>query len=160
MNVEKAYIQSPVGIIQIAGNKNGICSLLYTDERIQPSHVPESLLECVQQLEEYFAGTRKQFSVVINPDGTDFQLKVWSQLLTIPYAKTITYLDLALLTGSKYNTRAVGNANGKNKLNIIVPCHRVIGASGKLTGYGGGLWRKEWLLRHEKSHQPEGLFDF
>lgn len=160
MNLEEVYIQSPVGIIQITGNEKGICSITYPDEGIQSERVPDCLLECVQQLEEYFAGTRKQFTVLINPDGTDFQLKVWSQLLTIPYAKTISYLDLALLTGSKYNTRAVGNANGKNKLNIIVPCHRVIGASGKLTGYGGGLWRKEWLLKHEKSHQPEGLFDF
>jgi len=158
MSLESAYIQSPVGILEITGNTEGIRSILFINEAIEPTQVPPALHDCVNQLNEYFAGTRKQFDLELDPAGTDFQLKVWAQLQTIPFGKTISYLDLARLTGSETNTRAVGNANGKNKINIVVPCHRVIGSNGKLTGYGGGLWRKEILLKLEMGITMPGLF--
>jgi methylated-DNA-[protein]-cysteine S-methyltransferase len=158
MNFVSTRIQSPVGILEISGSASGIRSILFINENVEPTEVPECLQDCVRQLNEYFEGTRKQFDLVIDPVGTDFQLKVWKQLQTIPFGKTISYLDLARLTGSETNTRAVGNANGKNKINIVVPCHRVIGSNGKLTGYGGGLWRKEILLKLEKGNSMPGLF--
>jgi methylated-DNA-[protein]-cysteine S-methyltransferase len=158
MNLESARIQSPVGILEISGSALGIRSILFINENVEPTKVPECLQDCVRQLNEYFKGSRKQFDLVIDPVGTNFQLKVWKQLQTIPFGKTISYLDLARLTGSETNTRAVGNANGKNKINIVVPCHRVIGSNGKLTGYGGGLWRKEILLKLEMGNSMPGLF--
>lgn len=158
MNLESARIQSPVGILEISGCTNGIRSILFINDSAEPTKVPECLQDCVNQLYDYFKGTRKKFDLVIDPVGTDFQLKVWEQLQTIPFGKTISYLDLARLTGSETNTRAVGNANGKNKINIVVPCHRVIGSNGKLTGYGGGLWRKEILLKLEMGNTMPGLF--
>jgi methylated-DNA-[protein]-cysteine S-methyltransferase len=158
MNLESARIQSPVGILEISGSTSGVRSILFVNEKVEITEVPTCLQDCVNQLNEYFKGTRKQFDLVIDPVGTDFQLKVWKQLQTIPFGKTISYLDLARLTGSETNTRAVGNANGKNKINIVVPCHRVIGSNGKLTGYGGGLWRKEILLKLEMGNSMPGLF--
>ena len=158
MNLTKAYIHSPVGTIEICGSENGIRSILFLDSDFVASPIPGCLSECVNQLTEYFAGSRKQFDLTIDPQGTDFQLKVWEQLKLIPFGKTISYLELARMTGNASNTRAVGNANGKNKINIVVPCHRVIGSNGKLTGYGGGLWRKEILLRFEMGDQMPGLF--
>ena len=158
MTLDLARIQSPVGILEISGSADGIRSILFINVAIEPTEVPPVLQDCVNQLNEYFAGTRKQFDLVLDPVGTDFQLKVWEQLRTIPFGKTISYLDLARLTGSETNTRAVGNANGKNKINIVVPCHRVIGSNGKLTGYGGGLWRKEILLKLEMGTTMPGLF--
>ncbi len=158
MTLNFTRIQSPVGILEITGSADGIRSILFIDKAIESTEVPPVLQNCVNQLNEYFAGTRKQFDLVLDPAGTDFQLKVWEQLLTIPFGKTISYLDLAKLTGRETNTRAVGNANGKNKINIVVPCHRVIGSNGKLTGYGGGLWRKEILLKLEMGTKMPGLF--
>ncbi len=158
MNIEKAYIQSPVGIIEISGSDAGIRSILFMDNDCELNQIPDCLTECAGQLSEYFAGKRKQFNLKMDPMGTGFQLKVWEQLQVIPFGKTISYLDLARMTGNLNNTRAVGNANGKNKLNIIIPCHRVIGINGKLTGYGGGLWRKEFLLKFEMGNAISGLF--
>ena len=158
MNLESTHIQSPVGIIEITGSDDGIRSIIFLDNESEQSPVPACLQECVNQLNEYFAGKRKLFDVRIDPRGTEFQLKVWEKLQLIPFGKTISYLDLARMTGSDTNTRAVGNANGKNKINIIVPCHRVIGSNGKLTGYGGGLWRKEILLKLEMGNKMPGLF--
>jgi methylated-DNA-[protein]-cysteine S-methyltransferase len=158
MKMESAYVPSPVGILQITGSSSGIRSILFIDGSSELTEIPSCLQDCVTQLNQYFAGNRKQFDLVIDPVGTDFQLKVWEKLLTIPFGKTISYLDLARLTGSETNTRAVGNANGKNKINIVVPCHRVIGSDGKLTGYGGGLWRKEILLKLEIGNSMPGLF--
>ncbi len=158
MDLESARIQSPVGILEISGSAGGIRSILFSNENVHTPEVPLCLQDCVNQLNEYFEGKRKVFDLNLDPSGTDFQLKVWKQLQTIPFGKTISYLDLARLTGSKTNTRAVGNANGKNKINIVVPCHRVIGSNGKLTGYGGGLWRKEILLKLEMGDTMPGLF--
>jgi methylated-DNA-[protein]-cysteine S-methyltransferase len=158
MQLESARISSPVGILEITGSKLGIRSILFINEKSEPTAIPILLQDCVTQLNEYFAGNRRKFELLLDPVGTDFQLRVWQQLQTIPFGTTISYLDLARLTGSEFNTRAVGNANGKNKINIVVPCHRVIGSSGKLTGYGGGLWRKEILLKHEMGQSLPGLF--
>ena len=152
------YFSSPVGTLEICGSEKGIRSVLYSDKFSNSNPIPECLKTCVDQLNEYFDGTRKVFDLVLDPVCTDFQLLVWQKLLEIPFGKTISYLDLAMMTGSKMNTRAVGNANGRNKINIIVPCHRVIGSNGQLTGYGGGLWRKQFLLRHEAKDLFEGLF--
>jgi methylated-DNA-[protein]-cysteine S-methyltransferase len=103
-------------------------------------------------LEEYFAGARTDFSIPVNQSGTDFQKKVWQQLLKIPYGTTVSYIEIAIRLGNSKLTRAVGGANHRNKLWIVVPCHRVIGADGSLTGYGGGLECKQWLLRHEANN--------
>lgn len=158
MNLETAYIQSPVGILEISGCTEGIRSILFINENIDTTEVPLCLQDCVNQLNEYFEGKRKVFDLKLDPRGTEFQLKVWEQLQTIPFGKTISYLHLARLTGNENNTRAVGNANGKNQIDIVVPCHRVIGSNGKLTGYGGGLWRKEILLKLEMGNTMPGLF--
>ncbi|MCL4169062.1 UNVERIFIED_CONTAM: hypothetical protein GTU68_012202, partial [Idotea baltica] len=111
--------------------------------------IPESLLDCVIQLKEYFNETRKTFDLKLNPEGTTFQKKVWNQLETIPFGKTISYLELSKQLGDVKAIRAAASANGKNPLWIIVPCHRAIGSDGSLTGYAGGLYRKQWLLNHE-----------
>ncbi|WMJ81153.1 methylated-DNA--[protein]-cysteine S-methyltransferase [Clostridium sp. MB40-C1] len=101
-------------------------------------------------MNEYFKGKRKVFTVKVSLNGTEFQNKIWDELTKIPFGKTVTYKNMAESIGNSKAVRAVGNANGKNVLNIIVPCHRVIGSDGSLTGYGGGLWRKKWILTHEE----------
>jgi len=158
MSLSVTHIQSPVGTIEISGTDQGIRSILFQGGDSDPTVVPDCLQECVTQLKEYFNGQRQQFDLKLDPKGTDFQLKVWEKLQLIPFGKTISYLELARMTGSETNTRAVGNANGRNKINIVVPCHRVIGSNGKLTGYGGGLWRKEILLKLEMGDTMPGLF--
>lgn len=107
------------------------------------------LINCVEQLIQYFQGALRQFDIPLNQPGTPFQQEVWSELMRIPFGKTISYLELARRTGDTKATRAVANANGKNNIAIIIPCHRVIGSNRELTGYAGGLWRKKWLLEHE-----------
>ena len=141
---------SPIGNIVITGTSEYICSVSFRDEKIiAPKKLPEILKECKQQLKEYFAEKRKTFSFALQQEGTNFQQLVWTQLLTIPFGKTCSYLHIADSIGDKKSIRAVGNANGKNKIAIIVPCHRVIGKDGQLVGYAGELWRKDWLLQHE-----------
>jgi methylated-DNA-[protein]-cysteine S-methyltransferase len=152
MDFHFAYYSSPIGLIEISGNEDGIATLYFVDERKHTSSkIHPSLKESIMQLEEYFKGLRKGFGLKLNPKGTDFQKKVWDKLLTLPFGRTVSYLDISKMLGDANATRAVGNANGSNPISIIVPCHRVIGVNGKLVGYGGGLWRKEWLLNHEKS---------
>lgn len=158
MSIESARIQSPAGTIEISGSDDGIRSIIFLDTESVPTTIPPCLLECVKQLNEYFGGKRRQFDLKLDLRGTEFQLKVWEKLQQIPFGKTISYLDLARMTGNENNTRAVGNANGKNKISIIVPCHRVISSNGKLTGYAGGLWRKEILLKLEMAESIPGLF--
>ena len=158
MSLSVTHIQTPVGTIEISGTDQGIRSILFQSGDSDAAVVPDCLQECVTQLKEYFSGQRQQFDLKLDPEGTDFQLKVWEKLQLIPFGKTISYLELARMTGSETNTRAVGNANGRNKINIVVPCHRVIGSNGKLTGYGGGLWRKEILLKLEMGDTMPGLF--
>lgn len=152
MGLHTAYYASPIGTLEIKGNEEGLFSLLFMNEEVEPStKVHESIKEVTYQLDEYFTGIRKEFGLKLNPEGTEFQKRVWKELTEIEFGKTCSYLDISLKLGDKNATRAVGNSNGKNPIAIIVPCHRVIGSSGKLTGYAGGIWRKEWLLNHEKS---------
>jgi methylated-DNA-[protein]-cysteine S-methyltransferase len=110
------------------------------------------LKKCAEQLDEYFLGKRIEFNLPLQQHGTEFQLKVWNELLNIPFGETINYLTLAKRIGNLKSIRAVGTANGRNNISIVVPCHRVIGSDGSLTGYSGGLWRKQWLLEHENKY--------
>lgn len=153
MKVHTTYYSSPIGLIEITGNENGITSLYFVDNKKENSTKIHPLLkECVFQLDEYFNGIRKEFALKIDLKGTEFQKKVWKQLEKIPFGKTKSYLQISKQIGDSNATRAVGNANGSNPISILIPCHRVIGSNGKLIGYGGGLWRKEWLLNHEKNY--------
>ncbi|MCW3085649.1 MAG: ogt [Bacteroidetes bacterium] len=151
MELHTAYYSSPIGLIEITGDEDGIATVYFVDERRHTStKVHPSLKECLYQLEEYFKGMRKDFGIKLNAKGSDFQKKVWDKLVTIPFGKTVSYLDVSKMLGDANATRAVGNANGSNPISVIVPCHRVIGVNGKLVGYGAGVWRKEWLLNHER----------
>jgi len=157
--METCIIKSPLGFTKIVGDQAGIASVtvLNSEEKITDI-IPIELEDYVIQLNEYFEGSRKQFDLKLNPQGTDFQKKVWCQLEQIPYGKTISYLELAKQLGDVKAIRAVANANGKNPLWIIVPCHRVIGSDGSLTGYAGGLNRKKWLIEHESPYKQQSLF--
>jgi len=152
-------IESPLGHTKIMGDENGIQSVtvLNSEEKITDI-IPEPLEDCVIQLNEYFEGFRKQFQLKLNPEGTSFQKKVWHELVKIPFGKTISYLELSKKIGDAKAIRAVANANSKNPLWIIIPCHRVIGTDGRLTGYAGGLHRKQWLLEHEGPFKQTSLF--
>jgi methylated-DNA-[protein]-cysteine S-methyltransferase len=155
------YYHSPIGILRINVNEGYICEIFFMDnenkkkdsgEKNQSAKDNKILKQCLQQLDEYFEGSRKDFDFPFRQKGTPFQLGVWDELLNIPYGKTISYLQLSQRLGNVKAIRAVGTANGRNNLPIVVPCHRVIGSNGSLTGYGGGLWRKQWLLEHENKY--------
>ena len=149
--IYKAYYESPIGCIDIAGTKAGILSIDFMDKPCPTlSEIPDCLKACVLQLDEYFKGTRREFSLDLVFQGTDFQTRVWKALTKIPFGETVSYKDIAKAIGNIKAVRAVGNANGKNKISIVAPCHRVIGSSGDLVGFASGLWRKEWLLNHER----------
>lgn len=151
-------IDTPVGPLLISGTTHFINAVSFTDEPVVDfPKAPALLLDCAQQLYEYFAGDRKVFELPISQDGTEFQQTVWQQLLAIPFGQTISYQQLARRIHNPKSIRAVGTTNGKNRLAIIVPCHRVIGSNGTLTGYAGGLWRKRWLLEHERTDLFTGL---
>ena len=147
------YYHSPVGLLKISGTSDFISEVSFHDTTQKndssKKDMPPMLIQCVEQLIQYFNGERRIFELPVNQSGTAFQMETWNLLMTIPYGKTISYLQLAIKTGDPKATRAVANANGKNNVAIIVPCHRVIGANKELVGYGGGLWRKKWLLEHE-----------
>ena len=155
---QTCYIKTPLGIARITGDENGISEISALNEGECSIQIPTILVEAVTQLQEYFDGKRIDFSFKINPKGTEFQQKVWQELLNIPFGKTINYLDLAKKLGDPKVIRASASANGKNPLWIVVPCHRVIGTDGSLTGYAGGLWRKKWLLEHENPTTQQSLF--
>ncbi|MEZ5471709.1 MAG: methylated-DNA--[protein]-cysteine S-methyltransferase [Marinicella sp.] len=143
------YLESPIGLIEITATDMGICGVYFIENSqhdYRPNHITAL---CRNQLQEYFSGNRKTFDLPLDQKGTQFQKDVWHQLLTINYGKTATYGDISQKIGNPKAVRAVGAANGKNPISIIVPCHRVIGANGTLTGYAGGLNRKKWLLQHE-----------
>lgn len=156
--METCFINSPLGITKIVGDDNGISAISILEEGIISAVIPSVLQEAVLQLQDYFRNERTEFTFKINAKGTDFQQKVWRELLHIPYGTTISYLDLAKKLGDAKGIRAVASANGKNPLWIVVPCHRVIGTNGSLTGYAGGLWRKKWLLEHENPTNQQSLF--
>lgn len=157
-NIETACFDSPLGIIELKQCDGFLIGLEFVDDG-KATEIPASLQSSVNQIKDWFNGKITTFNLPMKPAGTPFQLSVWQMLTEIPYGQTATYGDLANKLGIKNGSRAVGMANGANPISLIVPCHRVIGASGKLTGYRGGLQRKEWLLRFEKTNTPEGLFD-
>ena len=154
--MEKHYIQyyqSPVGWLEITADDSSLISISFKREEGESTEDSSSVLqETTKQLNEYFEGTRTSFQLKVAPAGTDFQQKIWQLVTKVPFGETASYLDIALQSGSEKNTRAVGLANGKNPIPIIVPCHRIIGTNGKLTGYAGGLDKKRWLLLHEQKH--------
>ncbi len=156
--METAFINSPLGITKIEGDENGIAVISVLSEGEVSKEIPKVLQVAVTQLKEYFEGIRTAFTFALNPKGTEFQQKVWQELLNIPFGKTMSYLDLSKKLGDVKAIRAVASANGKNPLWIVVPCHRVIGSDGSLTGYAGGLWRKQWLLEHENPNKQQSLF--
>lgn len=156
--METAYIKTPLGIATITGDENGIAEISVSDVGAVSANVPAILQKAVSQLNDYFEGKRTDFTFKLNPKGTEFQQKVWKGLLEIPFGKTCSYMDLSKKLGDVKAIRAVASANGKNPLWIVVPCHRVIGTDGSLTGYAGGLWRKKWLLEHENPTMQQSLF--
>jgi methylated-DNA-[protein]-cysteine S-methyltransferase len=144
------YYESPIGLLVVVCTKEWLLSVEFVDKK--SSQVKSNFLmeKVLKQLDQYFKGERKDFDVPLFLGGTPFQNQVWNELQKIPYGETFSYKELAVKLGNKKATRAVGNANGKNLISIIIPCHRVIGSNKKLTGYAGGLDRKKWLLEHEK----------
>lgn len=154
MALDRAYYRSPIGTIELIGNERGLLEVRFAERkasgrRLQP---PPVIAEAVEQLEEYFAGYRRNFTLKLQLKGTDFEQKAWREVRRVPYGRTASYGEVARSLGQPGAARAIGGANHRNPIVIIVPCHRIIGADGQLVGYGGGLWRKEWLLAHEMEH--------
>ncbi|HUT08435.1 MAG TPA: methylated-DNA--[protein]-cysteine S-methyltransferase [Candidatus Latescibacteria bacterium] len=152
------HYESPIGLLEVRGGDRGVSGVTFVDvpapralrsARGGKGPLPAPLADCRTQLDEYFRGRRRTFSVKLDLGGTAFQKKVWRALRDVRFGKMVSYKDIARNVGNPAGTRAVGGANHSNPVSIIVPCHRVVGSDGRLTGYGGGLWRKEWLLRHE-----------
>jgi methylated-DNA-[protein]-cysteine S-methyltransferase len=157
--METYYLNSPIGTLRIQGDENGVSSVSFLNpNEFESREIPDVLTEVISQLEEYFNGTRYQFEIKLNPQGTEFQKRVWKELIDIPYSKTISYQELANRLKDPMVIRAAAAANGKNPIAIIIPCHRVIGSDGSLTGYAGGLHRKKWLLDHENPVKQQSLF--
>lgn len=146
------YYQSPLGLLKVGGTEDYISEVAFVDDEI---HIEKTLgsnallYRCIEELIEYFNGKRTMFDVPVFQKGTDFQTRVWGELLAINYGKTISYMTLAKRLGDANCIRAAASSNAKNKIAIIVPCHRVIGSNQSLVGYAGGIWRKKWLLEHE-----------
>lgn len=150
MQLYRDYTDSPLGILEISATDKALFSIRFVDEKLTPtSFIPQVLKDADRQLTAYFHGALTTFSIPLSLEGTPFQLRVWRELEKIPFGSTITYGDLAKNLKKKGACRAVGGANNKNPLPIIIPCHRVIGANGALTGYAAGLTKKKWLLDHE-----------
>ncbi|MCZ4317831.1 methylated-DNA--[protein]-cysteine S-methyltransferase [Aequorivita viscosa] len=158
--MKRVFIQSPIGVLELKGNAEGLTSVLFKDAETvtNPKKIPNELINAVVQLQEYFEGERKKFNLKLSPEGTDFQKRVWQQLQEIPFGKTMSYQQMANQLGNPKVIRAAASANGKNPISIIIPCHRVIGSDGLLTGYAGGLHRKKWLLEHENPSPQQTLF--
>lgn len=154
-------LETPLKTLLIEGDDKKVTKISFSDnpvEKEESKALPAELKKAKLQLQQYFAGERKEFDFKINPQGTEFQKKVWKELQNIPFGTTISYLELAKRLGDEKVVRAAASANGKNPLSIVVPCHRVIGSDGSLTGYASGLWRKEWLLKHEGALRQQRLF--
>lgn len=162
--IQTVHYKSPIGMLRIIGDGSWIYSVEFADEDQQSTnphskeemkHLSTPIRDCLSQLDEYFTGTRTEFSLPLSPRGTPFQKKVWKQLQMIPYGETRSYKEMAEAIDSPRAMRAVGGANGKNPLTIVIPCHRVIAHDGSMGGYGGGIDRKEWLLEHERCNQKQ-----
>ncbi len=153
--MHSTVVTTPLGPVRITSSGTAITSVLFLDEETEPPETPNDplLLECIRQLEVYFSGSLTQFDLPLAPQGTEFQQRVWALLQQVSFSRTAAYGELALRLGDAKLTRAVGTANGSNPIAIIIPCHRIIGADGSLTGYAGGVWRKQWLLRHESGQR-------
>lgn len=152
MQTYTAYYNSKIGWLEVTATEEGLLAVAFVANA--PGKSVENhpcVQECVAQLDAYFRGARQTFAINLLLQGTAFQQQVWRQLRTIPYGKTASYQEIAAAIGNPNAGRAVGGANGRNPIAIIIPCHRILGRNGKLVGYGGGLWRKEWLLQHEKA---------
>lgn len=157
--MKTAYLTTAKGTLEIKGTDRGIASVHFMNSEIFVSEIiPKELKPSVDQLTEYFEGKRTHFDLKLNPEGTEFQKKVWKKLQEIPFGKTISYQQIANQLGDPKVIRAAASANGKNPIAIIIPCHRVIGSDGSLTGYAGGLHRKKWLLEHESPLKQGVLF--
>ena len=149
-------MDSPLGWLRIVTAPGGLRAIHFEDHPAEETTSPDTLgCEVQKQLQAYFAGALQVFTLPLDPRGTPFQLRIWKALAEIPFGRTLSYRELSLRTGDEKAIRAVGQANGRNPLPILLPCHRVIGSDGSLTGYGGGLWRKKWLLRHEHALPAE-----
>jgi len=155
---KRAYLQTPIGTLEITGTEMGIRTVTFLENTVKKWFVPFCLRECYHQLKQYFDGDRKVFAVRLDILGTGFQQKVWDELQKIPFGETLTYHELAVRVGDPKAFRAVGQADAKNPISVIIPCHRVIGNDGKLVGYAGGLDRKKWLLEHEQAFAQKDLF--
>lgn len=157
-----AYYHSPVGILRLGGTDHYINEISFLDAMPTGAHTHLNplLQQCQEQLMEYFQGLRRVFDLPVHQEGSEFQQRVWGELMGIPYGRTISYMDLAKRVGDPKSVRAVGTTNGKNRIAIVLPCHRVIGSKNDLVGYGGGLWRKRRLLEHENkiAHGVQTLF--
>ena len=157
--MDQTYIQTPIGFLEIKGEPEAVFSIRFVDETREASvHASGMVEKAAFQLGEYFEGKRKDFELDLLPYGTPFQRKVWDSLQHIPYGKTISYLDLTKKIGPATAIRAVAAANGKNPIAVVIPCHRVIGRDGSLTGYAGGLHRKRFLLNLEAPVKQTSLF--
>jgi len=168
--IKTTIIETPLGEMAAAATKEGVCLLEFREKAGSPPEFDKLALifnteirhgtnrhlrNLRKQLKEYFKGKRKEFSVPLAYQGTEFQKSVWESLLNIPYGKTVSYMDQAGSINKPRAARAVANANGSNPVAIVIPCHRVIGSDGDLTGYGGGLERKRWLIDHERKHSGQ-----
>lgn len=150
------FYRSPLGLLRISATDTYIREISFIDNLEGSGHddevkgpIPFILIQCIEQLIQYFQGQRRIFELPVYQEGSEFQERVWNELSAIPFGKTISYLEQSRRVGDTKAIRAVASANGRNSINIVVPCHRVIGSNRDLVGYGGGLWRKKWLLDHE-----------
>ncbi len=157
-SLKTIYYDSPLGLIEIQATEKGVRSVNFADEKIFTEVKNDINTVVLQQLKEYFNKKRTDFDVPLDFDGTDFQKRVWAELVKVPFGKTKSYMDISRALGDVKAIRAVGMANGSNKIAIIVPCHRIIGSDGSLTGYAGGLHRKKWLLEFETPPIQQELF--
>jgi len=149
--IRRGFLETPIGLLQVSESRGAIIDVRFAGGRLRVvSNSSPELEKCLGQLREYFAGQRKSFHLNLEPNGTDFEKQVWSEVLKVPFGETSSYGAIASTLGREGAARAVGGANGKNPIVVIIPCHRVLGCGGDLVGYGGGLWRKKWLLGHEQ----------
>jgi len=155
--IQICFYESKIGIIKISSNDRALVGLEFVNEKTSQNDKSSILQQALFELDEYFGCEYKNFNLPLEFSGTTFQKSVWNELLLIPYGETRSYKQVSETIGRLNAQRAIGNANNKNKIAIIVPCHRVIGSSGKLVGYAGELWRKKWLLEHEK--KLKGMLD-